>query len=50
MNTRDWRTPAVILLCGGMALTIAMGVVSAILNWPVDDRAIERAPAPRAAA
>lgn len=30
--------------------TIAMGVVSAILNYPVDDRPIERAPAPRAAA
>jgi len=25
MNSRDWRTPAVILLCGGMALTIAIG-------------------------
>ena len=31
-------------------LTIAMGVVSAVLNLPIDDRAIERAPAPRAAA
>ncbi len=30
-------------------LTIAMGVVSAVLNLPVDDRAIERVPAPRAA-
>ncbi len=24
-TTRNWRTPAVILLCGGMALTIALG-------------------------
>ena len=31
-------------------LTIAMGVVSAALNLPIDDRAIERAPAPRPAA
>ncbi len=30
-------------------LTIAMGVVSAVLNLPVDDRAIERAPVPRTA-
>jgi len=30
-------------------LTIAMGVVSAVLTLPVDDRAIERVPAPRAA-
>ena len=26
MSTRNWRTPAVILLCGGMTLTIALGV------------------------
>jgi len=31
-------------------LTIAMGVVSAALNLPIDDRAIERTPAPRGAA
>lgn len=31
-------------------LTIAMGVVSAALNLPIDDRAIERASAPRPAA
>ena len=24
-NSRGWRTPAVILICGGMALTIALG-------------------------
>ena len=25
-STRDWRTPAVVLLCGGLILTLAMGI------------------------
>ena len=25
ITSRNWRTPAVILICGGLALTIALG-------------------------